>query len=1027
VAKSIANPLSSIIGVESTVRILLLLLAASAAHAVAPEFNRDIRPILSDRCFACHGPDAGNRKANLRLDTESGAKSKAIVAGNAAQSLVYQRMASTNKTLRMPPAYAGHDALPASDVETIRAWIDAGAPWQQHWSFIAPRQSARPELKTLAAWPRAGFDWYVAARLERERLTPSPEASRATLLRRVTLDLTGLPPTPSEADAFLADNTPGAYEKAVDRLLASPRHAERMAIRWLESARYADTNGYQSDGVRTMWPWRDWVINAFARNLPFDQFTIQQLAGDLLPNATRDQQIATGFHRNHRTTAEGGIVDEEFRVEYVADRVETTSTVWLGLTMGCTRCHDHKYDPLRQRDFYSMFAFFNNIPREKGFVFNFGNEAPYIKAPTAEQETRIQQLDARAAAAQRAWNAAQPQAVREQQAWERTAAGAWERGENRVAAETLPDAGFDGTREVKLGTEKGRFNFRDPFTLMARFKAAPGVKRATILSRMEDYFEGSGWAIYLIDGKLRFHYIFRWTDLGMRMETANPLPDTATGWQHVTVTYDGSMKARDGHTKIYLNGVDQPLNILFDQNIWPLEHKAELRIGAGGGDDMRFRGEISDVRIFDREFSPAEVAIALDPLPLDAIARIPTAQRTPTQAGKLRAAFLDSGLSRPLRDVYYRSVVATAERDAYLASVPTAMVMQEGPPRPAYILKRGAYDAQGDEVSAAVPEFLPAIAAGEPRNRLGLARWLVSEANPLTARVIVNRFWQMLFGTGLVKTVEDFGSQGEWPLHPEVLEWLAVDFRDNGWDMRRLLKTIVMSATYRQSSRVTPDLLQRDPENRLFARGARLRLPAEMIRDQALAASGLLVNQLGGPPVRPYQPEGLWNELAGGANYESDRGAGLYRRSLYSYWRRTIAPPSMVTFDSPTRESCVVRESRTNTPLQALALMNDVTYVEAARKLAERMLREGGSTPAARMNYAYRVTLGRDAGEKERASLARLLDKLQTRYNRDTKAAEALLRQGEAERDPRLDARELAAYTGLASVVLNLDETVTKE
>ena len=1006
-------------------RIPLFLLAASVATA-APEFNRDIRPILSDRCFACHGPDAGNRKGNLRLDTEPGAKSKAIVAGAAAKSPLYQRITSTSKTLRMPPAYAGHDAFPARDVETIRAWIDAGAPWQQHWSFLAPRQPARPALKTLASWPRAGFDWHVAARLEREGLTPSPEASKATLLRRATLDLTGLPPTPAEVDAFLADNAANAYEKVVDRLLASPRHAERMAIRWLEAARYADTNGYQSDGVRTMWPWRDWVINAFARNLPFDQFTIQQVAGDLLPNATREQQIATGFHRNHRTTAEGGIVDEEFRVEYVADRVETTSTVWLGLTMGCTRCHDHKYDPLRQRDFYSMFAFFNNIPGEKGFVYNFGNEAPFIKAPTAEQETRLAQIDARAATAQRAWDAAQPQATREQRAWERTATGPWEQTENRVTAETLPDPRFDGTREVKLGEDKGRFNFRDAYTLMARFKAGPGVKRATILSRMDDYFEGSGWAIYLMDGKLRFHYIYRWTDLGMRLETANPIPATAD-WQHVTVTYDGSMKARDGHTKIYLNGVDQPLKILFDQNVWPLDHKAQLRIGAGGGDDLRFRGEIADVRIFDREFSPAEVLIALEPLPLDAIVRIPAAQRTHTQQGKLRAAFLDRGLSRPLRDTYYRSVVAAAEREAFLATLPTAMVMQEGPPRAAYLLKRGAYDARGEEVSAAVPEVLPALAAGEPRNRLGLARWLVSEANPLTARVIVNRFWQMLFGAGLVKTVEDFGSQGEWPLHPEVLDWLAVDFRDHNWDMRRLLKTIVMSATYRQSSRVTPELLQRDPENRLLARGARLRLPAEMIRDQALAASGLLVNQLGGPPVRPYQPEGLWNELAGGANYESDRGAGLYRRSLYSYWRRTIAPPSMVTFDSPTREACVVRESRTNTPLQALALMNDVTYVEAARKLAERMLREGGTTPAARMNYAYRVTLGREAGEKERASLARLLDKLQSRYARDAKAAEKLLQQGEAERDPRLDARELAAYTGLASVVLNLDETVTKE
>ena len=957
------------------------------------EFNRDVRPILSDRCLACHGPDAGNRKANLRLDVEEAARPKL--------GAVIQRITSTNKATRMPPAYAGHDALSAREIATIQAWIEAGAVWQQHWSFVAPRRAARPAVKN-AAWPKNEIDWHVLGRLEREGLAPLAEADKPTLLRRVTLDLTGLPPSPAEVDSFVRDDSAGAYERVVDRLLASSQYAERMAVRWLEAARYADTNGYQSDGVRTMWRWRDWVIDAFARNMPFDRFTVEQLAGDMLPGATMEQRLATGFHRNHRTTAEGGIVDEEFRVEYVADRVETTSTVWLGLTMGCSRCHDHKYDPIKQRDYYSMFAFFNNIPGEKGFVYNFGNEEPFIKAPTAEQQRRLAELNARAEQRNDEWRAVSGKVDRELAAWKPGAPKDWEPVENRVVAESLADSRFDGTREVKLGEDKGAFNHRDPFTLMARFKGS----RGTILSRMEDYFEGSGWAIYLLDGKLRFHYIFRWTDLGLRVETVNPVP--ADSWQHVTVTYDGSMKARDGHVQIYLNGVLQPLKILFDQNLWPLQHKAQLRIGGGGGDDLRFRGEISSVRIFDRMLAPMEIEAALGL----------------NEANRVRYSFFERGISKGLRDIYYRSVTAAAERGAYLETIPTAMVMQEGPPRDAFILKRGAYDAHGEKVTGATPGFLPPLEPGAPANRLSLARWLVSAENPLTARVTVNRFWQMLFGTGLVKTVEDFGSQGEWPLHPELLDWLAVEFRESGWDVRHTLKTMVTSATYRQSSRVTPELLQRDPENRLLARGARLRLPAEMIRDQALAVSGLLTETMGGAPVRPYQPAGLWSELAGGTDYAHDLGAGLYRRSLYSYWRRTIAPPSMVTFDSPTRESCVVRETRTNTPLQALSLMNDTAYVEAARKLAERMMREGG---ADRLGRGYMLALGRVAEDRERLALGKLLARLKVKYDSDRKSAVELLRVGEAVADPALDTVELAAYTGVASVLLNLDETVTKQ
>ncbi|MFN7924129.1 MAG: DUF1553 domain-containing protein [Bryobacteraceae bacterium] len=990
--------------------LLRALILATSLAAAPIEFNRDIRPILSDRCFFCHGPDNTNRKANLRLDLESSAK--AIIApGDPAKSKLFIRVASDNKTLRMPPAYAGHDKLSPERIALIEQWIREGAKWQDHWSFIPPKRESGNSL-----------DKIVRARLEREGLKPSPEADRRTLIRRVTLDLTGLPPTPAEIDEFVSDQSADAYRKLVRRLLDSPRYAERMAIRWLEAARYADTNGYQTDGVRTMWPWRDWVIDAFAKNMPFDRFTIEQLAGDLLPGATLDQRIATAFHRNHRTTAEGGIIDEEWRVEYVADRVETTAAVWLGLTMGCSRCHDHKYDPMKQRDFYSLFAFFNNVP-EKGFVYNFGNEEPYIAAPNAKQRTELAEFDRKAAAARDAWKQAEPKVDKAQRQWEKSIAKQrldWHPGEGQVFEHTPLDRRFDGAREMHFSKDVAKFNHRDPFTLAVRFNAA--APKGAILTRMDDYFEGSGYGIFLIDGKLRFHYIFRWTDLGLRVETKNPIP--LNEWHHVAVTYDGSMKARSG-VHLYLDGVEQELNILFDQNLWPLEHKVPLRLGAGGGDEMLFKGEIDDARIYDRALPPAEVSTLPLRDSLSQIAALPAAKRSEAQRNKLWFAFRDKFLPPELAKLRDAARQTKRDRDAFYAKLPTVMVMEEGPKRQAFVLKRGAYDAHGDPVDAAVPAFLPQLKPGETPNRLALARWLVSRENPLTARVIVNRFWQMLFGTGLVKTVEDFGSQGEWPVQPELLDWLAVEFIESGWDVKRLIETIVTSDTYRQASRVTPELLQRDPENRLLARGPRFRLAPEMIRDQALAVSGLLQPAVGGPPVRPYQPPGLWNELAGGKEYVADDGPGLYRRSLYTYWRRTIQPPSMIIFDSPTRETCAVRENRTNTPLQALALMNEVTYVEAARKLAERMLAEGGATPAERIRFGYSVTLGRAPKPRESEISLRLFDQLLTGYAKNPKSAGEFLAQGKSPIASAAPKPELAAYAGIASLLLNLDETVT--
>jgi len=997
--------------------IFILLASPFVAAAAEVEFNRDVRPILSDKCFTCHGPDPANRKTKLRFDVESSAAG-VIVPGDPAKSKLYQRVNSDNKATRMPPAYAGHDKLAAADIEVLRRWIEQGAKWQAHWSLIAPVRASLPEVKH-SEWPRNPIDRFILARLERDGLQPSVETDRARLIRRVTLDLTGLPPSPAEVEAFVNDPSANAYEKTVDRLLASPRYAERMAFRWMEAARYADTNGYQSDGPRDMWRWRDWVIEAFQENMPFDQFTIEQIAGDLLPNPALDQRIATAFHRNHRTSAEGGIVPEEFRVEYVADRAETTANVWLGLTMGCARCHDHKYDPILQKDFYRMFAFFNSVP-EKGNVYNFGNEEPFIKAPTPDQQKRLQELDSIVAKADGEYAALKPAIAKAQRKWEkRSEIADWNVTEGLVLHQPLGgDASrFDGKRVVEVEGDKVNFNYQDPFTFAAWIQ--PESPKGAILSHSDDFFEGTGHGLYLIDGKLRLHAIFRWTDLGLRVETEQPLKLHER--QHVLVTYDGKRKASGVH--IYVNGQEQKLTILFDEMMWPISAKVPFRIGGGGG--LRWDGLIEDVRVYKAALTPEQAAVVPLQKSIREIAAIPSAKRTRAESDKLAFCFLEKYAPREVNESRARSLKAHADRDTFYASVPTVMVMEDSPtPRDAFILKRGAYDAHGEKVSPGVPGVLPPMKADWPNNRLGLARWLVDPSNPLTARVIVNRFWLMYFGTGIVKTVEDFGSQGERPSHPELLDWLAREFIESGWDVKALQKTIVMSATYRQSSKPTSESLQRDPDNRLLARGPRLRLGPDIIRDQALAVSGLLVNKVGGPSVKPNQPAGLWQELAGGSGYKPDTGDGLYRRSLYTYWKRTIAPPFMVNFDSPSRETCTVRETRTDTPLQALNLMNDVIFIETARKFAERMLLEGAADP---LEYGFRLALVRTPNAAEKAVLTETLDRFRKRYAADSKAALEFVSQGDAPRNPKFAPEELAPYAAVASLILNLDELVTKE
>jgi hypothetical protein len=1130
--------------------------AAGAAQSRTVDFNRDIRPILSDKCFACHGPDAVNKKIKLRLDSEAAATAdlgrgrKAIIPGDIEHSQLIRRITDSDADVRMPPADSGRK-LTEAEIQLLTEWIRQGAKWQQHWSLVAPVKPALPHVKNTN-WPKNTIDYFVLAKLEgahETSLQPSPEADRSTLLRRVSFDLTGLPPTPQELDDFLNDASPNAYEKVVDRLLASPRYGERMAFRWLDAARYADTNGYQIDGDRSAWRWRDWVIEAFNANKPFDQFIIEQLAGDLLPSATLEQRIATAFNRNHRINAEGGIVPEEYRVEYVVDRVDTTSTVFMGLTLGCARCHNHKYDPFTQREYYQLSAYFNNID-EGGHSFDQGNSPPLMAAPTREQQKQLQQFDQQIAQAEAHYKTLDEKSSRSQRRWEATfvvppsggsappsrLAGRLkpplppEGGTTNIEQQWFPDeklivhipldetrppvftpsdrayhnqedikkkdkigepAGFqEGTpRYVASPTGQGvafdgKLYFDGGLNADFRYKSTSGDYRerftiaawvypesdqsGSIVTKVSDapaevennVPRAEGYGLYFLNRKIHFNMVFRWGEDTLRVETTDPLP--IKQWHHVAVVFDG-LKQWEDRLRIYVNGREAKLT--FNQRNFFLlfgGSKNTLKIGAGGGTQFRFKGALDEIRLYSRALNAEEVAMLACADSLEKIAALPAARRTVAQASKLHRAYLDRAASEELKQAHRKLAELKEQKQKFEDDLPTLMVMQEMPTaRPTFLLRRGAYDAPGEQVQRALPAVLPPMPAGLPNNRLGFARWLVSKDHPLTARVAVNRFWQMLFGAGLVKTTEDFGTQGELPSHPELLDWLAVAFRDGpgrygtgsgsdlaglddqnsrsnplatargsepvAWDVKALLKLMVMSATYRQSSKLNPQSI--DPDNRLLARAPRFRLPAEMIRDQALAVSGLLVEKLGGPSVKPYQPDGLYKDMAFSSltGYEHDKGEGLWRRSLYTFWKRTVLSPTMQVFDASAREFCTVRETRTNTPLQALDLMNDVTYLEAARVLAERMMKEGGETPEQRLAWAFRLVTSRQPNETEVQVLLRNLAKQQEHFTHNPQEAAKLLAIGEKRSDGKLNPAELAAYATTASLLLNLDEVITKQ
>ena len=1073
-------------------------------------FNRDIRPILSDTCFKCHGPDEKQRMANLRLDDTEGLFTdrggyRIIVPGHAEQSKLYQKISSKDESMLMPPSYSGRSLTP-KQIELFKAWIDQGAKWDMLWSFVPPKRPTVPEVKGKD-WPRNSIDNFVLARLESEGLTHSPEADKATLLRRVYFDLTGLPPTPAEIDSFIADNSPNAYEKRVDQLLASPHYGERMAMPWLDLARYSDSHGYHIDSLRDMWAWRDWVIKSFNRNMPYDEFTVDQIAGDLLPNATMDQKIASGFNRNHMITLEGGAIPAEYHVEYLVDRVSTTSTAFLGLTMGCARCHDHKFDPITQKDFYRFVAFFNTVP-ERGLDGFEGNAVPVLPMPSHEQQLRLDTLKTQIASTL----AALPEKdlLVQRNEWQKTAlailpepthegltayypfdgdltdASGFHHDAKAVRGEVVFDDGavakdgsFSPETQVSFGNS-GDFDRSKTFSV-GLWVMPPSSSAVKILTKHEGGEHWKGWEIAddkpVSPGnrKQMAHMVVRlashWPDDAIEVQTKERVQvnkqgaASATSLHHMVVEYDGSGKASG--IKFYEDGEQVKTDILKDHLTGSIRTTAALEVGdkALG---TSYEGAIDDVRIYNRVLTSKEVDVlairlparallmSLNGRPTDELATLKPDKKDDEDIqigeeakpqtkqeiekvqekdhqGQLSEYFLEYAAPEKERQLYSKLEDLQEEETKLETAIPTVMIMAEmKKPRETFVLGRGQYDNPKDKVTANVPAVLPPMAPGLPMNRLGLAKWLVDTRNPLPARVAINHFWQEYFGTGIVKTSEDFGSQGEQPSNPLLLDWLATEFVRTGWNVKAMQRLIVTSATYRQSSRVTPELAERDPENRLLARGPRFRLPAELIRDNALAASGLLDIRIGGPSVYPYQPKGLWEEMAlgggfSGQTYSESTGKDLYRRSMYTVWKRTVPPAALVTFDAPDREKCTARRSVTNTPLQALVLLNDPTYVEASRFLAARMLTQGGKTPAGRIDYAFRLATGRTPDPQERAVLLEQAQEALAEYRQHGDEAKALLTVGASKTDPRLDPKELAAWTTVAGVILNLDETITKE
>ncbi|HUG66476.1 MAG TPA: DUF1553 domain-containing protein [Pirellulaceae bacterium] len=1028
-------------------------------------FDRDIRPILSDKCFHCHGPDEEHREADLRLDLEGSAKESAIVPGKADESELVRRILSQDADELMPPPDA-KKPLKIEEIDLLKSWVEQGAEWTDHWAFLPAVRGDIPHVAPalrdggaaqLESWTHSPIDQFILARLHEDGLSPNDEADRRTLIRRVTFDLTGLPPTPAEVSAFVDDGSENAYERVVDRLLQSPHYGERMALMWLDAARYGDTSVFHADGPRDMWAWRDLVVKSYNDNKPFDQFSIEQLAGDLLPDATVEQMVASGFNRNHGTTDEGGAIAEEYRVEYVVDRVKTTSTVWLGLTMECAQCHDHKYDPISQADYYRFYSFFNQS-EDGGMQTRNGNAEPFVKIPDPESEAKLPATRDRLASAEQrlkdhvaavepafqAWTTAKEAEARAAKldlvptdallhfaldegkgkqtldAVDPKRKGSIQGKTQWVATHMKQGLKLDGNTYVDLGN-LGDFERTDKFSY-GGWVRPEGKASGVVLARMDNSDSYRGYDMLLSDGYITVHIINKWPENAIKVQTKKQL--VADKWQHVFATYDGSSKAAG--IKVYVDGESWEWEIQQDGLTETIRTKKSLLIGSRHS-DARYKGDIDDLRMYGRELLATEIQSLAGSNPITPILQLAADKRTPEQVTQLRDYYLN-GTDEKYQELAKERDELKGEETELLKPLTTVMMMRDTQ-RDTFILNRGAYSSPTDrKVTPGTPAILPPMAADAPANRLGLARWLFQADHPLTARVAVNRYWQMLFGTGLITTPEDFGSQGDYPSHPELLDWLAVDFRDSGWDVKRMIKQLVMSAAYRQNAKLTPDLYARDPNNRLLARGPRFRLQGEFIRDNALMVSGLLNDQLGGPGVKPYQPPGLWAEVGLGGNpkFVQDHDDKLYRRSLYTYWKRSAPPPSMQIFDAPTREKCTIRRPRTNTPLQALVTLNDVQFVEAARHFAQRIMWEGGDTPEQRLAFAYLQAIAREPSQTERDALLSVFHAAREHFKHAPDAAQQLLAFGESKRDESLAVDEHAAWTIVASAIFNLDETLTR-
>ena len=1051
--------------IRTTRRLILPILAWGVATSIGiatePEsakvsFSRDIQPILSENCFLCHGRDPSSRKAKLRLDKAEFAFAErpdgelaAIVPGEPGKSALVQRIQSSDSEDIMPPPKS-KKSLTAEQRQLLVQWISEGADYEEHWAFAPARRPALPEVRD-AAWVSNPIDRFVLARLESAGLAPNPPAGSNTLARRLSFDLTGLPPSPQALAGFSPD--PEGYSRAIDVLFASSHYGEHRARYWLDAARYGDTHGLHLDNYREIWPYRDWVIAAFNANMPFDQFTIEQLAGDLLPAATLDQRIATGFVRCNVTTSEGGAIDEEYLAIYAKDRAATTSKVWMGLSADCAACHDHKFDPISQRDFYSLTAFFRNST-QKAMDGNAKDTPPNVFVPARPERGRWDAIGKEIASVQKQMDARETEAMPDFSNWQgkREPVRKISKGlalqvlanEGRGAILNSTDAHhfpivdratwvdgffgkaiqFSGGSYAELGNI-GDYERDQAFSYGAWLKS-PGKATGAAIARMDRDDGHRGWDLWLQNDRVAAHLIYTWPENHIKVTTKQPLKKDK--WTHVFVTYDGSSKAAG--LKIYFDGVVQKVQVEGDGLNDSIRTSTSLKLGRRSTGQGFKGGALHDFRLYRREVEPAEVMHIAKNQVVRELLTIEPSKRTKDQSQTLLRHYLGRA-DAPYSGLRSELATLEEERTAIRNRGATTLVMDEKPGEAfAHVLKRGEYDQPQERVAPGVLEAVSPMAKELPKNRLGLARWLLAPEHPLTARVTVNRLWQQIFGTGLVATAGSFGTMGEKPSHPELLDWLAVEFRESGWDVQHLIRLMVTSSTYRQNSNSSPGKNAADRDNRLLSRGPRFRLDAEAIRDQALAASGLLSPEIGGPSVKPYQPPGVWFAVgytrSNTARFVQDKGEDLYRRSLYTFWKRTSAPPAMEVFNAPSRESCTVRRERTNTPLQALALLNDPQFIEASRHLATAAINACGEDTRGRLDHMTIRVLARRFDDAEIALIGESIRSYTAHYQAAPGAAGALLSIGDSPADASLPPVELAAWTMAASQILNFDETITK-